>query len=144
MTTAQQWRVKWRYLYEKYSMSQYLHKEQENVSGFNAGDATFIKEIIHPKNDHLELPYSLAWGSLEMGASSLPHRLENEELYYILGGNAMVYVEKEKVELKTGDTLLIHKNKSQYVRNIGSGKLTFLCIVSPAWEASKEEILRNI
>jgi len=124
-------------------MNHYIYKEGELESGFVAGDATVIREIIHPKNDKVALPYSLAIGSLDAGKSSLPHILDNEELYYILEGRAIVYVEEQKIEVSKGDTILIHKNKSQYVSNIGTEKLTFLCVVTPPWDASKEKILRK-
>jgi len=122
-------------------MNNFLIKQNKQLTGFRAGDDTLIKEIIHPKNDPVDLPYSLAWGSLEAGSSSLPHILENEELYYILEGEALIYVENEGTKVGKGDSLLVFKGKSQYVKNVGNEKLVFLCIVSPAWEESKEEIL---
>jgi len=125
-------------------MENYLLKRCSDIQGFRAGDATLIKELIHPKNDKLQLPYSLAWGNLEKGASSLPHILQNEELYYILDGQAFIYIENQKIEVKKGDSLLVLKGKKQYVTNTGDNDLKFLCIVSPAWEAGKEEILRKI
>ncbi len=122
-------------------MKAFLFKQAQHVEGFLAGDATHIKEIFHPKNDTVSLPYSLAWGSIEIGASSLPHTLANEELYYILEGEGVIFIEGEQVSVTKGDALLIHKDKEQYVKNTGTEKLVFLCIVSPPWEAAKEEIL---
>jgi len=119
----------------------YIHKKSNEVEGFKAGDATYLKELIHPKNENIQLPYSLAFGSLEKGSSSILHTLDNEELYYILDGQAIIYIENSSVTVDKGDSLLIMKGMKQYVKNIGEGKLTFLCIVSPAWEESKEEII---
>ncbi len=124
-------------------MNNFIFKRRNDVEGFKAGDATHIKEIIHPKNDNISLPYSFACGSIEQGASSLPHVLQNEELYYIIEGQAIVHVEGERLSVKSGDSILIMSGKTQYVENTGDQKLTFLCIVSPAWEEAKEEIIAN-
>jgi mannose-6-phosphate isomerase-like protein (cupin superfamily) len=121
----------------------YIHKKAQSVEAFIAGDDTHIKELMHPKNENIQLPYSLALGSLEKGTSSIAHILENEELYYILDGQAIIYIEDDPVPINKGDSLLIMKGKEQYVKNIGEGKLSFLCIVSPAWEAAKEQIIAN-
>lgn len=124
-------------------MSNFIFKRGVNVKGFRARDATHIKELIHPNNDKISLPYSFAWGSLEVGDSSLPHILHNEELYYIIEGEAIMNIEGEKFNVEAGDSILIMREKSQHVINTGSKKLTFLCIVSPAWEEAKEEIFTN-
>ncbi len=128
------------FMYTNY-MSNHLHKKVSTVKEFTAGDATFIREILHPNNEGVDLPYSLAYGSLEVGESSIPHVLQNEELYYILDGKAAIHVGEEIVEINADEVLLIHKNTSQFVRNLGAKKLTFLCIVSPPWTEDKEEIL---
>jgi len=121
----------------------FIHKKANNADGFTAGDATHIRELIHPKYEDIQLPYSLAWGSLDKGACSILHILQNEELYYILDGQAIIYIEDDQVTVNKGDSLLVIKGKRQYVKNIGPDKLTFLCIVSPAWEEEKEEIITN-
>lgn len=122
-------------------MLNYLHNKVSAVNEFTAGDATFIREILHPDNEGVDLPYSLAYGSLDVGKSSVPHILQNEELYYILDGKAAIHVADQIIEVNAHEVLLIHKNINQFVRNIGDGKLTFLCIVSPPWREDKEEIL---
>lgn len=122
-------------------MSKYLHNKVSNIKEFTAGDATFIREILHPDNEGINLPYSLAFGSLEVGESSIPHILQNEELYYILDGKAAIHIEDEIIEVNAHEVLLIHKNIKQFVRNLGDKKLTFLCIVSPPWKEAQEEIL---
>lgn len=124
-------------------MKNFIYKPIAGIQGFKAGDATHIKELVHPSNDKVQLPYSLAWGSLEIGASSLLHTLQNEELYYILDGQALIYIENESVAVQKGDSLLIMKGKKQFVKNTGTTELKFLCIVSPAWEEEKEEITIN-
>ena len=107
-----------------------------------AGDKTKIIEILHPKNDLLELDYSLAEGSLEPGASSLPHILkEQSELYYFLAGEGTVFVDDESCKVQKGDTVFVPEGATQYVENQGLGELRFLCIVSPPWKEKDEIIL---
>ena len=122
-------------------MSNHLHKKISTVKEFTAGDATFIREVLHPDNEGIDLPYSLAYGSLEIGASSIPHVLQNEELYYILEGKAAIHIENEEIQVNAHEVVLVRKNTKQFVRNLGDKKLTFLCIVSPPWTEEQEEIL---
>jgi mannose-6-phosphate isomerase-like protein (cupin superfamily) len=122
-------------------MSKHLHKRVSDVKAFAAGDATFIREILHPRNEGIDLPYSLAYGSLEVGASSIPHVLQNDELYYILDGKAAIQNGEEVIEVNAHEVFLVRKNTRQFVRNLGDKKLIFLCIVSPPWSEDKEEIL---
>ena len=122
-------------------MSNHLHKKVSTVKEFTAGDATFIREILHPNNEGIDLPYSLAYGSLEVGASSIPHILQNDELYYILDGKAAIHIGEEIIMVNAHEVLLVRKNIEQFVRNLGDKKLTFLCIVSPPWTEEQEEIL---
>ena len=122
-------------------MSNFLHNKVCDIKEFTAGDATFIREILHPKNEGIDLPYSLAFGSLDIGESSIPHVLQNQELYYILNGKAEIHVGDEIIEVNAHEVLLIQKNIRQFVRNLGDETLTFLCIVSPPWMEEQEEIL---
>ncbi len=122
-------------------MDAYIHNKVKETTAFSAGDATIIREILHPDKEGLDLPYSLAHGGLGVGKSSLPHILQNDELYYILNGECVICIENEEFTVKKNEVFLIKKGVQQYVRNIGEEKLTFLCIVSPPWKAGQEEIL---
>ena len=43
--------------------------------------------------------------------------------------------------LKINDSAYVPPNSKQFIENIGSNKLRFLCIVEPAWKADDDEIL---
>lgn len=119
-----------------------IHKSIKNLNSFKAGDLTDIIEVLHPKNDHIELGYSLAHASLDAGKSSLPHILkECSELYYFLKGKAKVIIGKEEKEVGEGDIVLVPAGATQYVVNLGDTKLEFLCIVSPGWYEEQEEVV---
>ena len=54
---------------------------------FKAGDHTTLKEVLHPVNRNLDLPFSMAFAFLEPGESSLLHFLTNTEIYFITSGS---------------------------------------------------------
>lgn len=119
-----------------------LFKNLKNIPEFIAGDKTIIKEVLHPKNDAVELGYSLAHAVVKPGEKSLPHILHTKsEAYFILEGQGMVYIDKKSKLLSKGDTVLIPAGANQWIENTGSEDLEFLAIVSPPWSEETEEIL---
>ena len=117
-----------------------IKKSVSDIPFFLAGDKTHLQEVIHPKNDQVQLGYSLARAYVEVGTSSLPHSLAESELYYFLQGNGELFIEDEKHVIQRGDVVLVPSGAKQYVRNTGTNKLEFLCIVSPPWTPEGEEI----
>jgi len=117
-------------------------KKLTDAAEFSAGDATLLRELVHPDKDPVELPYSLAHARLEAGKSSLPHCLTGQsELYYFLEGKGEIYLDGKPVEAGAGEVVLVPAGVPQFVRNTGSGDLVFLCIVSPPWREKSEIIL---
>ncbi len=117
-----------------------LHKSIENIDSFLAGDHTILKEVLHPKNDAIDIPYSIAHAILKPNTSSLPHALKSTEVYYFLAGEGMIFIGEEKKIVKQGDIVAVEPNERQSVSNTGSEDLVFLCIVSPFWKADDEII----
>jgi len=108
-----------------------------------AGDGTMLKELLHSKNDGVDLGYSIAYAALRPGGVSKPHRLKiSSEVYYITNGRAIVHVDREREEARIGSAVYIPAGAVQYVENIGSDMLEFLCIVSPPWRAEDEEVIK--
>jgi mannose-6-phosphate isomerase-like protein (cupin superfamily) len=117
-------------------------KSTEEVPAFIAGDATYLRELFHPKNDGIESHYSLVHAEIAVGEQSYPHTLQAQaELYYILEGEGMMYVAEEKRSVQVGDLVLVNVGEKQFVVNTGTQPLRFLCIVSPPWSAADEVIL---
>ena len=107
-----------------------------------AGDGTRLRELLHPARDyHFAGRYSVAHAIVEPGQRSQRHRLNTDEVYYILSGKGRVHIDKESAEVGPGDALDIPPNSGQYVENTGDEELVFLCIVDPAWRDEDEEIL---
>ncbi|MBK9015665.1 MAG: cupin domain-containing protein [Saprospiraceae bacterium] len=116
-------------------------KKLANSDGFRAGDNTWLREILHPANDNVNTGFSLAHAYLEAGESSLPHKLvTSSETYFILEGSGTIVIEGQKHRIGKGDTVFVPANATQSVQNTGSDRLIFLCIVSPPWAATDEEI----
>ena len=121
-----------------------VHKKIDAVPSFLAGDGTFLKELLHPKNEHLDLNYSVAYAALAAGQTSLPHVLqEQSELYIFLSGQGQMQVGEEQVIVGAQELVLVPAGVKQAVRNTGEEDLTFLCIVHPPWKEADEKILNE-
>lgn len=116
-------------------------KSHRDIAGFIAGDASFLKEILHPGKEPLAVGYSLAQAGVEPGGRTLPHRLTAAEVYVILEGRGRMHVGDEQAEVGAGQTVYIPPGAVQHIENVGTGRLTFLCIVDPAWTPDSEEVL---
>jgi mannose-6-phosphate isomerase-like protein (cupin superfamily) len=117
-----------------------FYKKSKDAQEFEAGDNTLLKEIAHPLGDQIPIGYSLAQARLKKGTKSLPHRLKGSELYYVLDGQARLYINDESQEMEKGDLALVPADAEQYIENIGTEDLVFLCIVEPYWRAEDEEV----
>jgi len=106
-----------------------------------AGDETILRELLHPDKADVEIRYSLAHARVKPGQSSRPHKLKTSEVYYILEGEGIMYVDDESAKVRSGQIVYIPPNSVQYIQNIGNSDLKFLCIVDPAWQSEDEEIL---
>lgn len=120
-------------------MAELIVKKLADVASFLAGDLTDLQELIHPKNDDVQLPFSMAFAKLSTGKSSLPHRLKtSSEVYFILGGRGKLYIDEIEFEVSEGGTALVPANALQWISNTGNSELSFLCIVSPPWNKEDE------
>lgn len=115
-------------------------KSLEQANEFIAGDATHLREILHPKNALVEIGYSIAHAYIKPGESSLPHKLTGSEVYHIIAGEGIIYIDQEKQVIRYGDTIYVPPKSLQFVENTGKENLTFICIVEPAWTPESETI----
>ena len=116
-----------------------LIKDINKSRYFKAIDETVLCELIHPKNDGVDMDCSIAHAVLEPGKSSLPHIINKSiEIYYILEGKGEMYIDLEKQVVNKGQAIYIPSNARQWIKNIGNTELKFLCIVSPPWTEDDE------
>lgn len=118
-----------------------FHKKLTDSAEFVAGDATRLREIMHPKQDNLAIGYSVAHASVAVGNASLPHTLSSSETYYILAGEGIMYVNEETITVGKDDIFLVPAQATQHIENTGSVDLVFICIVEPYWQEHEEAIL---
>ena len=108
-------------------------KKTSDCEAFVANDGCNIRELLHPKNDAVDLPYSLALATVEIGKQSYQHKLEQTEVYHILQGHGQMIVDSEVCEVVAGDVIVIPEQALQWIENIGNEPLIFAAIVSPPW-----------
>lgn len=116
-------------------------KNLKDCEEFIAGDNTILRELLHPDKADLNLRYSLAHAIVKSGDTSQPHRLKTSEVYYILQGQGVMYIDDEQRNVGVGDAIYIPPMAKQYIHNNGGDDLVFICIVDPAWRVEDEEIL---
>jgi len=70
---------------------------------------------------------------VEPGVTTILHRLKDtDEKYYILTGIGEMEIDRKRVgEVRSGDFVIIPKNATQRIKNIGTDDLVFLCICFP-------------
>ena len=107
-------------------------------------DGSLLAELLHPDQvpGAQRLRCSVAHAIVLPGESTKPHRMKNSlELYYILEGSGEMHVGTRSARVHRGQAVLIPKGRTQYIRNTGQGDLVFLCIVTPKWQASDDELV---
>jgi len=108
-------------------------KKTSECDAFVANDGCTIRELLHPKNDPVDLPYSLALATVDVGQQSYQHKLQQTEVYHILQGYGRLFIENEDREVGVGDVIVIPAEALQWIENIGNEALIFSAIVSPPW-----------
>lgn len=105
-----------------------------------AGDNCKLRELFNPIKDTLNLSYSLAHAIVKPGDTTFVHKLKSSEVYYILQGEGLIYIEKENKQVHSGQVIYIPPEHSQRIKNTGKVDLIFLAIVDPAWKREDELI----
>jgi mannose-6-phosphate isomerase-like protein (cupin superfamily) len=114
--------------------------EINKITSVTGGEGTEVRQIFHPHNTLLGIRYSIIHCRLDSGKSSRPHMLRSSEVYYILNGHGMIHVGVESCEVGKDQAIYVPPLVRQYIKNIGSTPLEFLCIVDPAWRKEDEVI----
>lgn len=108
-------------------------KNINDCAKFTANDGCQIQEWLHPKNDNIDLPYSVAIATVDIGQHSYKHKLEQAEVYLITAGKGLMHINDEQKEVKAGDAVYIEPSRIQWIENIGDEVLAFTAIVNPPW-----------
>ncbi len=116
-----------------------LIKKTSRCPPYTAIDGCQIREVLHPSYDSMSLPYSLAVAEVAVGARTYRHRLQADEVYYVLEGTGCLHIDNETAALEPGDAVLIPADKVQWIENTGTGVLRFIALVSPPWTRAGDE-----
>lgn len=118
-----------------------LIKSLTDCEYFRVPDETVICELLHPKNESIQMGCSIAHAVLDECKESLPHKLNTSvEIYYILEGEGRMHIDSESSEVKAGDAIYIPPGSVQWIENIGNSSLKFLCVVTPPWRKEDEKL----
>jgi mannose-6-phosphate isomerase-like protein (cupin superfamily) len=121
-------------------MNQAYINDISSIEPFVAGDGCVLRELLHPQNHPVALGYSLAHAYIEPGGRTADHWLEQSEVYYILSGQGTMFLGGVPHQVAAGSYFYIPGRMSQWLRNDGSERIEFLCIVDPAWTREGEII----
>ncbi len=113
-----------------------LIKRTADCNEFTANDGCHIREVLHPRNDGIDMPLSLAVARVEPGQQSYAHYLEQVEVYYILTGHGLMHIGDDIAEVGAGDAVYIPAGASQWIENRGDAELVFIASCVPPWSAA--------
>ena len=108
---------------------------------FISGDGAILREIVNAAKEKVAFNYSLAHAVIKPGVKTKPHKLKTSEIYYIIQGQGIMYINKEKQEVSAETFIDIPPFAVQHIENNGKIDLVFICIVEPSWKKEDEEVL---
>lgn len=118
-----------------------LKKSLKKCDYFQVPDQTVLCELLHPKNENIEMGCSIAHAIIDSGKASLPHKLKKSvEIYFIIEGSGKMHIDNKSEEVNPGEAIYIPPDSVQWIENIGDSQLKFLCVVTPPWQ-KEDEIL---
>jgi len=116
-------------------------KKIQDIDVIDGLEGTKIRQIFHPHNTLDGIRYSIAHIVVEKGKKARPHKMKVSEVYYILEGQGVMYVDDEIIPISKNQAVYVPPMSKQYVENTGTVDLEFLCIVDPAWKQEDEILL---
>jgi mannose-6-phosphate isomerase-like protein (cupin superfamily) len=129
-------KIKFQKLFKKMSL-----KQNSKINFVKGNEGTKIKQYFHPHNTLNKIKYSLAQFTLDISKKTKLHKIKSSEIYYILEGKGKLKINEKIFYLEKDDSAYVPPNSTQFIENIGTKELRFLCIVEPAWKIEDENIL---
>jgi mannose-6-phosphate isomerase-like protein (cupin superfamily) len=107
--------------------------KEDPAKTYFSGEGCFINELFNEVNHS---GGSIAKATVKPEMITENHLLsETDEWYYILEGKGEMYLNGQSIgEVKRGETVHIPQDTPQYIKNIGSEDLVFLCFCTPAFK----------
>ena len=106
---------------------------------YKAPDRALAQEWISPRNSRAQT-HSLALITIPPGVRVDPHRhIACEEVYYVLSGEGLMYLEGETQVLRSGDAVTILPGEVHSIKNESADTpLTMHVVCVPAWSAEDQ------
>ena len=106
----------------------------------NPSDRNRLAIIFDPSN--VDNSLTVCVEIFDVGSATPPHRHNFAvEMFFILKGEGIAVCDGKEISLHTGDSVLMPKTGTHYLKNIGSQRLYALCIMVPNEDFS--ELIRN-
>ncbi len=104
-------------------------------------DGSIIRELMHPDH-HAVRAQSFAEAIVEAGITTELHfhRL-SEEIYHVTQGMGRMQLGAHMLDVKAGDTIVIHPGTPHCITNVGAVTLKIICSCSPAYSHGDTELL---
>ena len=96
-----------------------LIKYAKNNFSYITNDGCDIYEVLYPKNDNIQIPYSCALAKVKPNSQTKQHFLIHSEIYYILDGQGVVTIDAEFAKVDRGVLVYIPPQSIQSIRNAG-------------------------
>lgn len=119
-------------------------KSINQCTEFVANDGCHIRELLHPKNDAIDLPFSLAFARVEVGKHTYKHRLAQQEIYVIQQGEGLMHIDDETCPVQSQDMIIVPAKTIQWIENSGDEELLFYALVNPPWTEEGDERLDEL
>jgi mannose-6-phosphate isomerase-like protein (cupin superfamily) len=118
-----------------------IKSEYDKIKPYTTKDGSIIRELIHP-TVHGNTRQSLAEATIPEGFTTLLHKhYQSEELYHIVEGSGIMFIEDKRFEVKSGDTICIPPGASHQIQNTGRIPLRLLCCCSPPYSHDDTKLL---
>lgn len=101
---------------------------------FVTKDGSTIRELLAHRNSSIR-NQSLAEARVPSGVRTQSHyHPRSEEIYYILSGEAHMFLDGEMRSVGAGDAIAIPPGAIHSIENVGGTELLFLCCCAPGYE----------
>ena len=115
-----------------------ITKRIQDIESILGDEGTEIRQIFHPHNTLNGIRYSLAHSTIKPGKKSNPHKMKTSEVYFVLEGKGILYIDNEPVDIEKYQSIFVPPFSLQYLENTENEELKVLCIVDPAWKKDDE------
>jgi len=107
----------------------------KDTTPYKTKDLSEIRELLHPTNNHDVKNQSLAEATISGKQKTTEHfHKETEEIYFILSGNGIMFLDDLSFKVTKGDSILIKPGQRHCIENTENSDLRMLCCCSPAYQ----------